>query len=80
MRDGVLESFMKHKHEMVEEVDPVSLEPISKVFDIRSWRFKKVENIGLSEDFSRVMEEDVRENLIAGQDYMGGENQRKQNL
>ena len=33
----VLRAFVEHKEQFHEEVDPASLKPISKVFDLRWW-------------------------------------------
>ena len=33
----VLRAFVEHKEQIHEEVDPASLKPISKVFDLRWW-------------------------------------------
>ena len=73
VRDGVLECFLNHKDEIHTEVDPSSLSPISKVFDLRWWSLKKIENLALSnENMSKVFEEDIQKNLTKGIEFIKG--------
>ena len=64
VRDDVLETFTKHKEEIHEEVDPPSLAAISKVFDIRWWSLKKIENLKVSDnEFAVILEQYVLDKL-----------------
>ena len=73
VRAGVLECFLSRKDEIHNSADPPSLSPISKVFDLRWWSLKIMENLVLSDDnISKVLEEDVQKHLIEGIEFIKG--------
>jgi len=70
----VLRAFVEHKEQIHEEVDPASLKPISKVFDLRWWGILFLEHADENNTtLQNSFEKEIQKWLADGKDFIQGE-------